>query len=533
VLLLLTVALFGLAIAGANVANLQLGRAELRVKEFAVRTAIGAGRFRILRQLLTESVVLALIGGAVGTVLAVYVIRGIRTAMPALMPRAFWPALDGPTLLATVALAMLVGILFGLAPALSASRSNLRESLGEGTRGGTATRRRKRIRSVFVMGEVAVALALLTGAGFLMQAMRTLVDRDTGFDTGNLLTFQLSIPEFRYEDDTAISTFEAETERVLAGLPGVTGVAIMTSLPRGMFMTSAPFHVEGSPPVEPGERPSTGWQAVNPGWFTTLGIPLVAGRQLEDTDRADTRLVAVVNREFVRRWLDGGEAIGRRVELFGEQREIVGVVGDIAQSRISLGGRGEAGVYLPRTQRAQRTPSFALRVAGDPGALASDVRAAIRSVDPDQPIAELRTLDDHIRLSLAGPRVIGLFVLGLGSLAMVLAAIGIYGVMSHNVVQARREIGIRMAVGARPGRVVGMITRHGLVLTGIGLLAGVPLAFLVYRGVVTSLNLFEVQLSASYAIIAAATLVAVAGLASWLPALRASRVHPISALQNE
>jgi putative ABC transport system permease protein len=533
VLLLLTVALFGLAIAGANVANLQLGRAELRVKEIAVRTALGAGRGRILRQLLTESVVLALVAAAIGTVLAIYVVRGIATAMPAIVPRAFWPTLDGPTLVATVALAMLVGILFGLAPALHASRTNLRESLGEATRGGTATRRRKRIRSAFVMGEVAVALALLTGAGFLMQAMRALVAQDPGFETRNLLTFQLGIPEYRYEDDASIVAFEAEAERVLAGLPGVGGVAIMTSLPRGMFNASTTFHIAGTAPAEANERPSTGWQAVNPGWFETLGVPPVAGRAIEETDRADTRLVVVVNREFVRRWLDGGEAIGKRVELFGQQREIVGVVGDIVQSRISLGGRGEAAVYLPRTQHVQRTPSFALRVAGDPGSLAADVRAAVRGVDPDQPVAQLRTLDDHIRQSLAGPRVIGMFVLGLGSLAMVLAAIGIYGVMTHNVVQARREIGIRLAIGARPGRVVGMMTRHGLILAGVGLLAGTPLAFLVYRGVVTSLNLFEVELSSSYAIVAAALLVAVAGLASWLPALRAARVHPVSALQNE
>jgi putative ABC transport system permease protein len=533
VLLLLTVALFGLAIAGANVANLQLGRAELRMKEIAVRTTLGAGRLRILRQLLTESIVLSLVAGAVGTVLSLYVIRGLATAMPPELPRAFVPALDGPTLIATVVLAMLVGILFGLAPALHASGANLRDSLGEGTRGGTATRKRKRIRSAFVMGEVAVALALLTGAGFLVQAMDTVVNRDPGFDSAGLLTFELTLPEYRYGEPPEMAAFEREAERVLAGVNGVEGVAIMSTLPRSQSTPNTTFHIEGTQPAEDNDRPRTGWQAVNAAWFETLGVPLVSGRYVEASDRADTRPVAVVNREFADRWFGEGDAVGKRIEVFGESREIVGVVGNIMQSRIALSGRGEAAVYLPIEQRPLRNPAFALRVAGETSAVAGAVRAAIRQVDPDQPVAELRTLDEHIRASLAGPRMIGLFVSALGVLAMVLAAIGIYGVMAHNVMQARREIGIRMAIGARPGRVVGMFTRYGLVLTGIGLLAGVPLAFLVQRGVVSSLNLFEVQLSSAYALGGAALLAGVAGLASWLPALRAARVQPASSLHNE
>jgi putative ABC transport system permease protein len=533
VLLLLTVALFGLAIAGANVANLQLGRAELRMKEIAVRTTLGAGRLRILRQLLTESIVLSLVAGAVGTVLSLFVIRGLGTAMPPELPRAFVPALDGPTLIATVVLAMLVGILFGLAPALHASGANLRDSLGEGTRGGTATRKRKRIRSAFVMGEVAVALALLTGAGFLVQAMDTVVNRDPGFDPAGLLTFELTLPEYRYGEPPAMAAFEREAERVLAGVNGVEGVAIMSTLPRSQSTPNTTFHIEGTQPAEDNDRPQTGWQAVNAAWFETLGVPLVSGRYIEASDRADTRPVVVVNGEFADRWFGGDDAVGKRIEVFGESREIVGVVGNIMQSRIALNGRGEAAVYLPIEQRPLRNPAFALRVAGETSAVAGAVRAAIRQVDPDQPVAELRTLDEHISASLAGPRMIGLFVSALGVLAMVLAAIGIYGVMAHNVMQARREIGIRMAIGARPGRVVGMFARYGLVLTGIGLLAGVPLAFLVQRGVVSSLNLFEVQISPAYALGGAALLAGVAGLASWLPALRAAHIQPASSLQNE
>lgn len=533
VLLLMAVALFGVAIAGANVANLLLGRAEIRIKEIAVRTAIGAGRRRVMRQLLTESVLLALVAATLGTFLSVQVIRGLRTAMPAELPHSFWPALDLPTLAATVVLAMLAGIAFGLAPALHATGGNLREALGEGSRGGTASRRRKRIRSAFVMGEVAVALALLTGAAYLMRAMDLLVNTGPGFDSEGLITFELTLPEYRYAEPADMARFESEAMRVLREISGVEGVAAMASLPRSRGNPTATFEIDGAPPLDPTDRPTTGWQAVNPEYFETLRIPLLSGRLVQESDRADTRAVVVVNRAFADRFFPDEEAIGRRIEISDEVREIVGIVGNVMQSRIPTGAQAEPMTYLPVMQEPLRNPSFALRTAGSASGLAADVRRAIASVDPDQPVVLIRSLDDHIRESLAGPRVIGIFVLALGSLAMVLAAIGIYGVMAHTVTQATREIGIRMAIGARRGQVVRMITRRGLVLTGIGLAAGAPLAFLIYRAVLSTLNLFEVSLPPDYALAAAGMLVVTAFFASYLPAVKAARVQPVRALQNE
>jgi putative ABC transport system permease protein len=534
VLLLIVVSLFGLAIACANVANLLLGRAELRLKEMAVRTAMGAGRGRMLRQLLTESVLLALLGGAIGTVLSLYTIAGLQTAMPPEMPHAFWPVLDRPTLAATVAVAMLAGVLFGLAPALHATGGSLREALGEHSRGGTAGRTRKRLRNFFVAAEIAVAVALLTGAAFLMRAMDLMVNQDPGFDGSGLLTFQVTLPESRYPEAQDMARFTAEAERTLRAVPGITDVAVMASLPRSRGNTSSPFHIEGTPVVPVSEQPTSGWQAVNPAYFEALRIPLVSGRALEESDRALTAPVVVVSREFARRWLPDGKALGARIEIEGQAREVVGMVEDIIQSRIPPGAHAEPAVYMPLPQQPLRNPSFALRMAGrDMAGVAADVRRAIATVDPDQPVALLRTLDEHIAESLAGPRALSGFVLALGTLAMVLAAIGIYGVMAHSVVQSTREIGIRMAVGARQGQVVGMIARRGLTLTGLGLLAGLPIALLVHRGVLSALDLFEVDVPADYALLAVGGLIAVAFLASGLPALRAARVQPVSALQNE
>ncbi len=533
IMVLIVVALFGLAIAGANVANLLLGRAEIRIKEVAVRTALGAGKARILRQLLTESVLMGLAAGAIGTLLSAYAIRGLQTAMPPQLPRSFWPTLDLPTLAATVVVAVAAGILFGLAPAIHAAGGNLRESLGDGSRGGTASRSRKRIRNLFVMGEVALALALLTGSSFLMKAMDALVRGDPGFNARGLLTFELTLPEHRYPESTDLVRFEEEALRVLAEIPGVRSVALMASLPRSMGNPTTSFLVEGSPEVDENERPRAGWQAVSPEYLETLEFPLRAGRFFEESDRADTPPVVVVNQEFARRYFPDGDVVGRRLEVLGESREVVGVVGNVLQSRIPLDGRTEASLYLPVAQRPLRNPAFAMRAEGDPAALSADVRAAVWSVDPDQPIALMRTLEDHIQESLAGPRTLGTFVLFLGILAMVLAAIGIYGVMSHSVIQGTREIGIRMAMGAREGQVVGMMTRQGFLLTGIGFLVGVPIAFLVYRAVINALNLFEVDLGFDYALGAAAGLVAVAVLASYLPARRAAGVEPVRALQGE
>jgi putative ABC transport system permease protein len=476
---------------------------------------------------------LGLAGGVVGIVLAVYVIGALTAAMPAELPRAFLPSLDLPTLLITVGIAVGAGVLFGLAPALHAIRGNLREALGDGSRGGTAGKSRKRLRSGFVVGQIAVALALLTGASELREVMNALVFADNGFRTDGLLTFQLTLPEYKYAEASDRLLFEEELIRSLKGTPGVEGVAVMASLPRGRENVNSFFQIEGQEVADLNERPRSGWQSVNPDYFSTLEVPHFSGRLLEDTDQEGTSLVVVVNQEFSRRFFPDEETLGQRVEIQGEYREIVGVVGNIMQSRIPFDGLIEPAVYIPLTQVPLRNPAVAVRTAGVPTALVPDVRRVIRAIDPDQPITLVRTMEDHIEYEVAAMAFLTLFVSALGVLAIFLSAIGIYGVMAHNVLQERREMGIRLAMGARSGQLVGMITRRGIFLSALGMLLGVPLAFGIHRAVLSALDLFDANLGYGMALAAGGLLAAVAIMASFLPARSAARVQPTQALSLE
>jgi putative ABC transport system permease protein len=533
VLLLIAVSLFGVAIACANVANLLLSRAETRMKEVALRKALGAGRGRILRQLLTESVLLGLAGGGLGILLSLYVIRGLDSAMPAELPQAFRPSLDVPTLLLTAGIAILTGILFGLAPALHSTRGDLKDALSEGSRGGTAGRKRKRLRSLFVVGQVAVALALLTGAAELREAMNALVYADNGFNPENVLTFQLSLPEYKYPETADVRRVKEEILRELKEIPGVVNVAHLAGLPRGRSIPNSYYSLEGQDFEDPSQRPSTNWDAVSPDLFETLGIPMVSGRNLSELDREDAPFVAVVNQEFVRRNFPDEDPIGRRFELQGETREIVGVVEDFMQRRIPLDGFIEPAVFLPAAQLPLRNVAFVVRTASEPTGLASDVRSAVWSVDPDQPIAELQTLQQFIDVELAAPAFLGLFVGALAALAMFLSGIGLYGVMAHTVVQERREMGIRMAIGARGGQLVGMVTRRGLIMSAVGIGLGAPLAILIHRAVLSALSLFDADLGMGMVFVMGGILAGVAVLASYLPARSAAKVQPTKALALE
>ncbi len=531
-LVLSAVTLFGLMIACANVANLLLSRAEERQKEVALRTALGAGRVRILRQLLTESITLGVVAGAAGIVLSMSVVDWLRGAMPAMIPKAMMPELDPTVLAATAAVSVLAGIAFGLAPALHAARAGLGEAMSEGSRGGTVGHARRRLRNAFVVGEFAVALALLSGSSYLMTAFRAVVDADPGYRQQGLLTFSLSIPEGRYPTDADVSRYQDELVEALTGIPGVTDVAMMSTLPRSMMNPGTRYSVEGRDAVDGTELPRAGLQAINPGYLRTLEIPLIEGRAFDGTDRAESQRVALVNEAFVRREFADEDPLGRSLAFRGTTWTIVGVVGDALQDRIALAGnRGEA-VYVPSEQLPQRAPSFALRTAAEATELAGDVRGAVWDVDPDQPVASLRTLDAHVAESLAGPRTISLFVGVMGTIALLLAAMGIYGVMAHAVLQQKREIGIRMALGAGRAKVVGMVTRSGMALAGVGMLLGVPVSFLMYRAVASALDLFEGVVGPMSAAGVAVALAGVAALATYLPALRASGIQPVDALRD-
>jgi putative ABC transport system permease protein len=532
VTILTAVTLFGLLIACANVANLLLGRAEERQREVAVRTALGAGRHRILRQLLTESVTLGLVAGALGIALAALLVRWLRGVIPAELPRVFLPQLDAGVLVATVLVSILAGAAFGLVPALHSVRTDLREALGEGSRGGTVGRRRKRLRSAFVVGEFAVALGLLTGAAFMMEAFDELTGADPGFRQEGLLTFSLRAADDRYPQEEDLVQYQDELLASLGAIPGAQGVAAMSSLPRRFFNPSVSYEVAGRERADRRELPAAGFQAVNPEYFATMEIEVLQGRNFEETDRAGGQRVAIVNQAFARREFPDEDPLSRTVTFRNQAWVVVGVVGDILQARIPLAGdRGEA-IYVPVAQAPLRSPSYALRVAGDPTALAGDVRQAVWAVNPDQPVALLRTLDAHVAESLAGPRAISIFLLGMGAIALLLAAMGIYGVMAHSVAQQQREIGIRMALGAGRRSVVGMVTRSGLGMAGVGMLLGLPLAFVMYRVVASALNLFESAMGVSYAAWVTLALALVAVLSTWLPARRASSIEPVAALKE-
>jgi putative ABC transport system permease protein len=531
--ILLTVSGFVLLIACANIANLLLARAEVRQREVAVRTALGAGRARILRQLLTESVLLALLGGALGALLSFYSVRWVRQSMPAELPLSFLPYMDRTVLLYTLATSMLAGMIFGIAPALHTLSDDLREALGESTRGGTATRKRNRLRNAFVVAEIGAALALLIGSGALLNIFREFVMPAPGFEVEGILTAQLTVSEDRHPEDEDVQRFYREVFLRLSEIPGVTGVAAMNELPRSRASATTEFTIEGRATPRHNEEPVSGWQAVNASYFTTLGVPIREGRGVGEEDREDSEAVAVVNESFVERFFPQEDPIGKSVMLMARPRRIVGVSKNVYQSRMPEDS-GKLGpvVYLPMEQQAVRTKSFALRVEGEPEALAPALRSAIWAVDPAQPVSKVQTLTQHINTELSGPRIIFVVLTIFGATALLLSAIGIYGVMAHGVAQKTREIGIRMALGAAGRDVVGLVTRQGMRLAALGLALGAPFAFALTR-LVGSTFVTTSGVSLQMVLSVVAVLASVAFVATYLPARRASRIQPVRALATE
>ncbi len=531
--ILLTVSGFVLLIACANIANLLLARAEVRQREVAVRTALGAGRSRILRQLLTESVLLALMGGALGSLLSLYTVRLVKESMPAQLPLSFLPEMDRTVLLYTLATSMLAGMIFGIAPALHTFADDLREALSDSTRGGTATRKRNRLRNAFVVAEIGAALALLIGSGALMNILQEFIMPDPGFEVEGILTAQLTVTEDRHPQDGDVQRFYREVTRRLSEIPGVTGVAVMNELPRSRASGTTEFTIEGRPAPERNEEPVSGLQAVNASYFTALGVPIRSGRGVTGEDRDDTEAIAVVNESFVEKFFPGGDALDERVVLMGRPRRIVGVSQNVYQSRMP-DDSGKIGpvVYLPMEQQAVRSKSFALRVEGDPSALAPALRSAIWAVDPAQPVSNVQTLTQHIATELAGPNIIAVVLTLFSATALLLSAIGIYGVMAHGVAQKTREIGIRMALGAGGKDVVGLVTRQGMRLALFGLALGAPFAFGLTR-LVGSTFVTTSGATPQLVLAVVALLASVAFVATYLPARRASRIQPVRALATE
>jgi len=527
---------FVLLIGCANVANLLLGRAAARLKEVAIRTALGASRWQVVRQLLTESMLLALAGGVGGLLLAYAGVRALVALNPSNLPHAEDITVDAPVMLFTLGVSLLTGVLFGLVPALQTSNANLRETLSESARGSTADKAGRSVRRALVVAEVALALTLLVGASLLIKSVARLQRVEPGFDPGNLLTFTLSLPQSKYPSDTQQVAFFDQVLPRIATVPGVRAAGATSVLPFGGSWATGSFEVEGlqAAPNQPG--PWGDIRAVDPNFFAALRVPLRRGRVFTEQDGPGAPRVAVVDDEMVRRYWPNADPIGKRLAFPGppdrprEWITVVGVVGHTKHEGLDADARVQ--LYLPYRQAGDNQMAVVVRTAGDPLQAVNAVRAAVRTVDKDQPLAQVRTMDELLEASV-GQRRLSMLLLGLFSaIALVLSAVGIYGVMSYTVAQRTREIGVRMALGAARTSVLGLVMRQGVALALVGVAAGV-LASLALNRLIAS-QLYDVRATdpASF-IVVVALLTGVATLACLLPALRATRVDPVVALRQE
>jgi putative ABC transport system permease protein len=531
---------FVLLIACANVANLLLSRAAARGKEIAIRSALGATRDRLVRQLLTESVILSLCGGVVGLLLAYWGVRTLVAINAGNLPRAEEIRVDGTVMLFTLGVSLLAGLLFGLAPALHVATPNVQSTLKEGGRGSAGDRSSHAIRRMLVVAEVALALTLLTGAGLLIKSFARLQGVDPGFVPEHLLTFNLALPDSRYaERAQRIALFDRVLPAIRA-VPGVRSVGLTSVMPFGGGWTTGSFEIEGYQVPENQPGPWGDIRIVSPDFFETLRIPVMRGRVLSEQDRESSPNVAVIDDEFVRRYYPKENPIGKRF-TFGppdsaadttarEWIEIVGVVGHTKHEGLDAEARLQ--LYLPVAQVPRQLMAVAVRTAGDPERYVNQMREAVRSADPELPISAVKTMDDLIEQSV-GQRKLSMMLLSLFSgIALVLASIGIYGVMSYSVTQRSRELGVRIALGARRSDVLRLVLRQGMSLALIGIAIGVGAALLLTRLIQS--QLFGVRASDPLTFVAVALLLgATALVANLVPALRAMRVDPAVVLREE
>jgi putative ABC transport system permease protein len=529
-----------LLIACSNVANLLLARATARQREIAIRAALGAGRARIVRQMLTESVVLGVAGGALGLLLAFWSLRLLVAAAPPetqLVLGGRTLGLDATVLGFTLGVSVLTGLVFGLAPALQVSRSELSETLKEGGRGQGLGGRGHRLLGAFVVSQVAVALVLLVGAGLLIRSFVRLRHVDPGFRPDHVLTMRVTLPQTRYTEDAQVAAFFDALLAKLAALPGVRSAAAVSNLPMSGDNASASFAIEGLQVSEGQPSPHGDSHIVSHDYFAALGIPLVRGRYFEPRDGGEAPRVAVIDEVLAERYWPGGDPTGRRMALFFEGtpdqpawRTIVGVVRHV--KKYGLDGRVKEQYYIPAAQLPRRSMFLVLRTATDPSASVASARAAVRALDADLPVFRVSTMEQVVDDTLTTRRFATLLLGVFAAIALLLAGIGLYGVISYSVAQRTREIGIRMALGAREGDVVRMVVRRGMILTGMGLVLGTVAALAVTRFLASLLFAVAPTDPSTFAAIAI-LLAAVAWLASFLPARRAARVDPLLALREE
>jgi putative ABC transport system permease protein len=527
-----------LLIACANIAGLLLARAAGRQHEIAVRAAMGARRGRLVRQFLSENVLIAIAGAGVGLLFASW---GIKVLHAALMFNEWVKSLefgiDSRVLFFNISVSLLTILLFGLAPALQVSRSDLHAALKEGGGTGGAGAPRVKARRIFVVAEVALALVLVTGAGLMLKSFQEEISSDPGFDPRGLLTAEVSLPTSRYEGPAQQAAFFKQVTDKLQSLTGVVAAAAAVHLPLSGEAGPVPFSVEGQPTLPPQERPEATYYAVSRDYMRTMGIPLIRGRAFTDLDSQNSPLVVMVNEALARRFFPKEDPIGQHISFDTESgvpsrwREIVGVAGDVKDWFGQPAFHPQ--LYVPYAQEPSAGMTLVVRTKGDPANLSSRVRTAVWSVDKDQPLGNMTTMAQLIEArGAAGDRLVGELLGIFAGLALILAAVGIYGIISHGVAQRRHEIGIRMALGAGRGSVSRMVVLEGMRLALFGLLMGFVLAFPLPRVFVAAFEGFSVRAGWVFAIAPAVVAVA-ALLASYIPARRATQVDPMEALRYE
>jgi putative ABC transport system permease protein len=541
VLLLFGAVGFVALVACANVANLLLARAARRQREIAVRAAVGAGRLRLVRQLLSESLLIALLGGALGLLLAFWGAQALVLLLPAGVPRLGEVDIDATVLGFTIALSLLTGLVFGLAPALQASGIAPRESLKEGARSAGAGRASERLRGGLMVAEVAIALLLLVGAGLLVRSFLRVRDVSPGFDTRDLVALELSLPASAYPEPGQVSAFYREALERVAALPGVTAAAATSHLPIASGGFNLSVKLEGAPaPARPSEVPTAFYRAVSPNYFAALGIPLLRGRPFDERDVARTPRVAIVNETMARQLWRGQDPIGKRFTLDENDTspiEVVGVASDVRAFGLDSDPAPE--LHVPYAQGSTsfwawtgRSLTLVLRGSGNAAALAPPLRATIAGLDKDLPVYNVRTMDEVLAASVASRRASMLLIGVFAAAALILAAVGLYGVVSYAVGQRTHEFGVRMALGAGERDVVRLVLGRGIKLAVLGLLLGSVGALALSRLLSSLVYGISPRDPLTYVGVGL-LLFTVALVASYLPARRAARVEPVTALRHE